>query len=78
MDGRAHPSQRITVVLAVAVRLYRDGLATLLGADDRVIVQAAVATSEEALAACLERPDVALIDVTLDDATDLKIGRAHV
>jgi two-component system nitrate/nitrite response regulator NarL len=71
MDGCAHPSKRITIVLAVAVRLYRDGLATLLGADDRLTVQATTATGEEALAACLEPPDVALIDVALDDATDL-------
>lgn len=71
MDGRAHPSKKITIVLAVAVRLYRDGLATLLGVDDRLTVQATAATSEEALAACLAQPEVVLIDVALEDATDL-------
>jgi two-component system, NarL family, nitrate/nitrite response regulator NarL len=70
MDGFAHPL-KIVIVLAVGVRLYREGLATLLAGDDRLTVQTTVSTSEEAISACLEQPDVALIDVGLDDAIDL-------
>jgi two-component system, NarL family, nitrate/nitrite response regulator NarL len=59
-------------VIAVAVRLYREGLASTLRASDRLMVQAVAGTSLEthlAVARC--QPDVAIVDVSLDDVVTL-------
>jgi two-component system, NarL family, nitrate/nitrite response regulator NarL len=67
----APPSQPISVLLAVPVRLYREGLVFALGNRPEVRVVAACddssATISEAVAS---RPDVVLIDVALPGAVD--------
>ena len=63
---------RITVLIAVAVRLYRDGLAAALGADEGFRVQAAAGSAAEIEAAALAmQPDVVIVDVALDDVLAL-------
>ena len=57
-----------SVVIAVSVRLYREGLATALRARNHLTVQEVAGTSLEArLAVEKFQPDVAIIDVSLDD-----------
>ncbi len=66
------PPAKTTILIAVAVRLYRDGLAATLGADNRIDVRATACTSREAVALARSvQPQVALIDVSLDDALNL-------
>src|SRR5262249_19345079 len=54
------------------VRLYRDGLAAVLGAQPSMCVAATAASAPEALAvARTYRPDVAIVDVSIGAAMDL-------
>jgi two-component system, NarL family, nitrate/nitrite response regulator NarL len=63
---------RIKVLIAVAVRLYRDGLAAALSADEGFHVQATAGTAAEIEAAALAaQPDVVIVDVSLDDVMSL-------
>ncbi len=65
-------SERITILIAVAVRLYRDGLAAALNAQLHLRITGTAATSLEAKAAATDaRPDVVIVDVSLDDAVGL-------
>jgi two-component system, NarL family, nitrate/nitrite response regulator NarL len=66
------PDQSISVLIAVAVRVYRDGLATMLGSHARLRVAGTAATSLEARAAASGlQPDVVLVDVGLEGVFDL-------
>src|SRR5690242_14364148 len=72
LPQRAHGRARITVVVAVAVRLYREGLVTVLNRHPRMCVEATAGGAVELRAAvsrCL--PDVIVLDVSLDDALAL-------
>jgi DNA-binding NarL/FixJ family response regulator len=56
----------------VAVRLYRDGLATILRAYSHLCIEATAATSLEARRAVQDlRPDVIIVDISFDDILDL-------
>jgi len=62
----------ITLVLAVAVRLYRDGLAATLGAHPQLRIGGSAGTSPEAQAMVIElAPDVVVVDASLDDVHGL-------
>jgi len=59
----------ISIVIAVAVRLYREGLATALAAQAHVRIDRSVGTLADAHAAVLDlQPDVLIVDVSLEDA----------
>lgn len=58
----------ITIVIAVAVRLYRDGLASTLSAQEHLRITGTAATSLEARAAVRSvLPDVVIVDVSFED-----------
>jgi two-component system nitrate/nitrite response regulator NarL len=62
----------ITILIAVAVRLYRDGLAATLQAQQHLRIAGTAATSLEAQAAVRDlQPDVVVIDVSLEDVRNL-------
>jgi two-component system, NarL family, nitrate/nitrite response regulator NarL len=72
MDDAASGSKPIRLLLAVLVRLYRDGLAATLSMQPSLYVAASAASASEALAlgrTC--NPDVAIVDVSLDSSLDL-------
>jgi len=72
MDRTAGTSPQLRLLIAVSVRLYRDGLAATLNSQGSLRVTGAAATSREALEmARSEAPDIAVIDVSLDDAAGL-------
>lgn len=63
---------RITVLIAVAVRLYRDGLAAALSAHGVLVVEATAGTAAQIEAAALAmQPDVVIVDVALGDVLTL-------
>jgi DNA-binding NarL/FixJ family response regulator len=62
----------ITIVIAVAVRLYRDGLAATLQARDHLRIEGTAGTPLEAQAAVRGlQPDVVIVDVSLEDVLGL-------
>ena len=72
MESVNNPRTPITVLVAVAVRLYRDGLTAALAREDHMRVTACAGTPVEIEAAVRHvRPDVILLDVTLDHARSL-------
>jgi two-component system nitrate/nitrite response regulator NarL len=68
----------VTSVLVVAsVRLYREGLAAVLGRDERLRIVGAVAGHDEALEAARQlSPDVAVLDPGGEDGRDTVRGLA--
>ncbi len=73
---------RITVVIAVAVRLYREGLVAVLNTHDRLRVEATAGGPIDLRAAVARyRPDVIVLDVSLDDALaltrDVRVEEQH-
>lgn len=59
----------VRVLLAVNVRLYREGLARALASEKRICVVRAVARVEDALAGVAEfRPDIVLLDIGMAEA----------
>jgi DNA-binding NarL/FixJ family response regulator len=75
MDANHHLREPITLVIAAAVRLYREGLATTLKAHEHLRIEATAATSLEALAlVTVVQPDVVIVDVALDDTLNLIRG----
>jgi DNA-binding NarL/FixJ family response regulator len=61
----------ISIVIAVGVRLYREGLATALNARDHLRVDGSAATLLEAQTAVgTLQPDVLIVDVSLPDVCD--------
>ena len=70
--AKDEPSPPISIVVAVAVRLYRDGLARMLGDHRHRRLAGSAATAAEAEAAVLAlRPDAVVIDVTVGDVFGL-------
>jgi DNA-binding NarL/FixJ family response regulator len=62
----------ITILIVVAVRLYRDGLAATLGAQQHLRIRGTAKTPLEAQAAVRDlQPDVVIIDVSLEDVLSL-------
>jgi two-component system, NarL family, nitrate/nitrite response regulator NarL len=62
----------ITIVVAVAVRLYREGLASTLGAHGHLRVEASAATPAETKAAARDvQPHVIIVDVAFNDVCGL-------
>jgi DNA-binding NarL/FixJ family response regulator len=75
--GRNAP---ISILIAVGVRLYREGLATALNGLEHMRVGGSVATVLEAQAAVAAlQPDVLIVDVSLQDVCDAMraIGREN-
>src|SRR4051794_20974666 len=65
VDGRVE----LVVVLVVAVRLYRDGIAEILGRADGICVAAALPSWQYALPAIVaSRADVVLLDLSLPES----------
>lgn len=74
------PKNVIRVLIISAIRLYRDGLAQVLGRDDRVQVFGAFDTIERSMQQRPEsgRPDVVLLDTTDPDALkDMRLVSAE-
>src|SRR5687767_13231364 len=72
MEAVHNASAPITIVIAVAVRLYRDGLAAALGAHSHLRVLETAESHLEAQTAARElSPDVVIVDVSLEDALSL-------
>jgi two-component system, NarL family, nitrate/nitrite response regulator NarL len=62
----------ITVLVAVAVRLYRDGLASLLTRKKHLLIAASAGTPTEIQAAARQlQPDVIVLDVSLENVRTL-------
>ena len=67
-----HAGAAITILIAISVRLYREGLATTLTSKPHFRVESTVGTPLEAQAALRElQPDVVIVDVALDDGPGL-------
>jgi two-component system, NarL family, nitrate/nitrite response regulator NarL len=68
---QAGGSVPISVLIAVGVRLYREGLATALSAQTHLRVEGSVASLPEArTAVCTLLPDVLIVDVSLQGVCD--------
>ncbi len=71
--------QPIRLLIADEQRLFRLGLAQLLGADSRVEVVGLASDGEEAVLQCEElRPDVAMLDLRMTGVTGLEATRRIV
>ncbi|MGE3512420.1 MAG: LuxR C-terminal-related transcriptional regulator [Vicinamibacterales bacterium] len=72
MEQSGNARRPITLLVAVAVRLYRDGLAAVLQARSHLRIVGAVSTAPEARAISRSlAPDVIIVDVSMDDALAL-------
>jgi DNA-binding NarL/FixJ family response regulator len=72
MDADRHARAPITIVIAAAVRLYREGLATTLKAQGHLHVSRTAGTSLETRAAVRDlQPEVIILDVALEDILGL-------
>jgi two-component system, NarL family, nitrate/nitrite response regulator NarL len=72
MAHAEHARERITVLLAIAVRLYREGLAVALGAQGSMQVHATAGPPGDVLAAARAlQPHVVIVDVSPAGALDL-------
>ena len=72
MDAATRPCKKITILVAVSVRLYRDGLATMLNTQQFLSIEGTAGTTQEAVDAVrVLQPDIAIIDVSLDDVLEL-------
>ena len=72
MNADASTPKRISLLIAVAVRLYRDGLSAALGVNARFTIAGTAASALEALTIVRDhRPDVAIIDVSIDQSIEL-------
>jgi two-component system, NarL family, nitrate/nitrite response regulator NarL len=70
--GRDGRREEVRTVVAASVRLYLDGIALGLAQRGGVQVVALAADAEETVAAVLaSRPDVVLLDISMDDAVSL-------
>jgi two-component system, NarL family, nitrate/nitrite response regulator NarL len=62
----------ITIVVAVAVRLYREGLAATLSAHEHLRIEGTAGSSQEAVAAVRRlQPDIVIVDASFDDIRGL-------
>jgi DNA-binding NarL/FixJ family response regulator len=72
MEQAGNTRNPITLLIAVAVRLYRDGLAAVLQAQSQLRVVGTAATPLDAQAASRNfAPHVVIVDVSMDGALDL-------
>jgi two-component system, NarL family, nitrate/nitrite response regulator NarL len=72
MEPASSAREPIAIVIAVAVRLYRDGLATTLSAQQHLSVKGTAGTAQEAQAAVRDhQPDLVIVDVSLHDVLGL-------
>jgi DNA-binding NarL/FixJ family response regulator len=72
MDPVNSAREPITILIAVAVRLYRDGLAATLNAQQHLSIKGTAGTALEAQAAVRDlQPDVVIVDVSLEDVLGL-------
>jgi two-component system nitrate/nitrite response regulator NarL len=72
MDADSSASKRISLLVAVAVRLYRDGLTLALSAHSAFSIVGTAASAPEALLIVRDhRPDVAIVDVSFDESIEL-------
>jgi DNA-binding NarL/FixJ family response regulator len=85
MEPRASTREPVSVIVAVAVRLYRDGLTAALNGQDHVRVAASAGTPVEIQAAVRQlQPDVIVLDVALEDVRMLmsalraESSRSHI
>jgi DNA-binding NarL/FixJ family response regulator len=66
--GNIASKSPLSIVVAVGVRLYRDGLASILNAQEHLRLERAVATLHEARdAVATLHPDVLIVDASLSD-----------
>jgi two-component system nitrate/nitrite response regulator NarL len=71
MQAVENPRAPISIVVAVRVRLYREGLTSVLQAQAHLRVKGAVGTALEAQAAVRDlQPNVLIVDVSLPDVGD--------
>jgi len=72
MEPLAGIAEPIKLLIAVAVRLYRDGLATALSAQPKLRIAATAASPLETQRAARElQPDVVIVDVSFSGVHDL-------
>ena len=72
METGNEQGQPITILIVVAVRLYRDGLAMTLGEHKRFRIAGTAATSLEAQVAMRGlQPNVFVVDISVSDAPSL-------
>jgi two-component system nitrate/nitrite response regulator NarL len=75
METVSGAREPIAIVIAVAVRLYRDGLAATLSTQDRLRIVGTVATGPDAHAAVRDlQPNVVIVDVSLEGVLDLMLA----
>lgn len=71
MQDRTNARAPISIIIVVGVRLYREGLSTALKTQQHFRVYGTAGTMDEARAAVAElRPDVLIVDVSLQNACD--------
>src|SRR5512144_2829029 len=69
MNAESPPGSPLRLLIAVGVRLYRDGLATMLRGEPRVQIVGVVRSAGEALPAIVSaQPDVVLLDMSMPGA----------
>lgn len=72
METVTDPRAPIRVLIAVSVRLYREGLATTLNAQEHLRIEGTVGTPLEAQTAVRRlQPDVVIVDISLEDVLNL-------
>jgi two-component system nitrate/nitrite response regulator NarL len=72
MEAVSSASRPITIVIAVTVRLYREGLAATLSAQEHLRIEGSVGTPLEVQTAVRHlQPDVVIVDVTLENVLTL-------
>jgi DNA-binding NarL/FixJ family response regulator len=72
MDSVNHARAPITILIAVAVRLYREGLAATLNAQPHLRIEGTAGTPLEAQAVVRSlQPDVVIVDVSLEEVLNL-------
>jgi two-component system nitrate/nitrite response regulator NarL len=72
VDAVTNAPEPITILIAVAVRLYREGLAATLNAQEHLRIEGTVGTRLEALTAVGRlQPDVVIVDISLEDVLNL-------
>ena len=69
-----HPTAKAKVLLVDDHPIVRQGLANLIDQEDDLHVSGQASDAEQALAAILkDRPDVALVDISLGDRSGLEL-----
>jgi two-component system, NarL family, nitrate/nitrite response regulator NarL len=72
MDADSSASKPISLLIAVSVRLYRDGLSTLLSAHSGFSIAGTAASAPDALTIARARqPDAAIVDVSFCESMEL-------